>query len=169
MRTPQLEWVVGRRYSDFVWLRNTLRKLYPTQLVPPIPEKKASKRTQRHVEKRMRILEFFLNDIVNIPAFANNRFVEGFLRLKDPSKLSQLKEEGENIKPSGASVSHTETLSGEVSVNFSLENRAYLEEMRKVVPDMERLYKQITRQGKALQVIQTDEVNTLYEMGNLFA
>lgn len=34
---------------------------------------------------------------------------------------------------------------------------------------MERLYKQITRQGKSLQAIQTDEVNTLYEMGNLFA
>lgn len=41
--------------------------------------------------------------------------------------------------------------------------------MRRIVPELERLYKQITRQGKALQVIQTDEVNTLYEMGNLFA
>jgi len=30
------------------------------------------------------------------------------------------------------------------------------------MPEMERLYKQITRQGKALQAVQTDEVNTLY-------
>ena len=41
--------------------------------------------------------------------------------------------------------------------------------MRKYIPEIERLYKQITRQGKNLQCIQTDEVNTLYEMGNLFA
>jgi hypothetical protein len=34
--------------------------------------------------------------------------------------------------------------------------------MKKVVPEMERIYKQITRQGKALQAIQTDEVNALY-------
>ena len=41
--------------------------------------------------------------------------------------------------------------------------------MRKFIPDMERLYKSITRQGKTLQAIQTDEVNSLYELGNLFA
>lgn len=86
-------WTVGRRYSDFIWLRAFLRKVYPTQVVPPIPEKKAAKRTQRHVEKRMRILEYFLNDVANIPEFFNNRYVEGFLRITDPGKLSQLKDE----------------------------------------------------------------------------
>jgi hypothetical protein len=49
VRTLEMGWIVGRRYSDFVWLREFLRKIYPTQIVPPIPEKKASKRTQRHV------------------------------------------------------------------------------------------------------------------------
>ena len=76
-----MNWVVGRRYSDFVWLRNYLRARYPTQIVPPIPEKKAAKRTKRHVEKRMRILEYFLNDLVNITEFKNNKYVEGFLRI----------------------------------------------------------------------------------------
>ena len=65
--TPELQWLVGRRYSDFVWLRAYLRNKYPTQVVPPIPEKKAAKRTQRHVEKRMRILEYFLNDLMAVP------------------------------------------------------------------------------------------------------
>jgi len=49
VHTIEKGWKVGRRYSDFQWLRNFLRKFYPTQIVPPIPEKKASKRTQRHV------------------------------------------------------------------------------------------------------------------------
>jgi hypothetical protein len=56
VKTPVLKWQVGRRYSDFVWLRNYLTKMYPNQIVPPIPEKKAAKRTKRHVEKRMKIL-----------------------------------------------------------------------------------------------------------------
>lgn len=76
-----MNWVVGRRYSDFVWLRGYLGARYPTQIVPPIPEKKAAKRTKRHVEKRMRILEYFLNDLVAIAEFKNNKYVEGFLRI----------------------------------------------------------------------------------------
>lgn len=88
-----MNWLVGRRYSDFVWLRTYLRNKYPTQVVPPIPEKKAAKRTQRHVEKRMRILEYFLNDLMAVPEFRNNRYVEGFLRVTEPSKFVKLKEE----------------------------------------------------------------------------
>jgi hypothetical protein len=86
-------WNVGRRYSDFIWLRNTLRKFYPTQLIPPIPNKKASKRTARHIEKRMKILTYFLNDLVKLPEMFNSRYVEGFLSLKDNAKFESLKKE----------------------------------------------------------------------------
>ena len=37
VKTLETGWVVGRRYSDFVWLRAFLRKMYPTHIVPPIP------------------------------------------------------------------------------------------------------------------------------------
>ena len=33
-------WFVYRRYSDFEWLRLSLRKLYPSFFCPPIPKKK---------------------------------------------------------------------------------------------------------------------------------
>lgn len=56
VQTVELGWKVGRRYSDFVWLRTYLLKAYPSFIIPPVPEKKASKKTQRHLEKRMRIL-----------------------------------------------------------------------------------------------------------------
>ena len=62
-----------------------------------------------------------------------------------------------------------ETDSGEVEVLFNAETRAYLQEMKGFVPEIERLYKSLTRQGKALQNLQIQEVNTLYEMGNLCA
>jgi hypothetical protein len=135
---------VGRRYSDFVWLRAYLRNKYPTQVVPPIPEKKAAKRTQRHVEKRMRILEYFLNDLMTVPEFRNNRYVEGFLRVTEPSKFAKLKEESEKEGRQEA-VSQVETESGEVGVRFNAETRAYQQEMKGFVPEMERLYKSLTR------------------------
>ena len=65
--------------------------MYPNQITPPIPEKKASKKTKRHLEKRMRILEFFLNDIVNIPEFLNNKYVQGFLSISDGPRFQTIK------------------------------------------------------------------------------
>lgn len=67
VQTLELGWKVGRRYSDFMWLRAYLLKKYPSYIIPPVPEKKASKKTQRHIEKRMRILEYFLNDLISKP------------------------------------------------------------------------------------------------------
>lgn len=87
VQTFELGWKVGRRYSDFVWLRTYLLKAYPTYVLPPVPEKKASKRTQRHIEKRMKILEFFLNDLVSIREILNDKFVQGFLSMTDNVKF----------------------------------------------------------------------------------
>ena len=66
---------VERRYSDFQWLRNTLTKFYPSHIIPPIPDKKASKRTALHIQKRMRILTMFMNDILKMPIILNNHYV----------------------------------------------------------------------------------------------
>jgi hypothetical protein len=49
IKTYGFNWEVGRRYSDFIWLRNILRKFYPSQIVPPIPNKKAHKRSARQL------------------------------------------------------------------------------------------------------------------------
>ncbi|KAK3805596.1 MAG: hypothetical protein J3Q66DRAFT_319804 [Benniella sp.] len=62
---------VKRRYSEFESLRNVLCKIYPTLIIPPIPEKhslsnyaniqKKNKEDAIIVEKRIRLLEKFLN------------------------------------------------------------------------------------------------------------
>ena len=72
--------------------------MYPSQIVPPIPEKKAAKRTKRHVDKRMKILEYFLNDLINIPEFLNNKYVQGFLSISDAPKFNSLKSDGDKTK-----------------------------------------------------------------------
>jgi hypothetical protein len=37
VQTIELNWKVGRRYSDFVWLRSYLLSAYPSYILPPIP------------------------------------------------------------------------------------------------------------------------------------
>ena len=83
----------------------------------------------------MRILTYFLNDLMNIPEFMNNKIVEGFLKLKDNAKFSQMKEDGDKMKPTGT-VNHVETVTGQVIVNFNVDNKAYLEEMKKNIPEI---------------------------------
>ncbi len=87
VKTFGVDWCVGRRYSDFIWLRSTLKKMYPSLIIPPIPNKKASKRTARHIEKRMKILSYFINDLIKIPEIVNSRYLDGFLSFKEQNKF----------------------------------------------------------------------------------
>lgn len=46
----------------------------------------------------MKILEYFLNDLINIPEFLNNKYVQGFLSISDGPKFNSLKSDGDKIK-----------------------------------------------------------------------
>jgi hypothetical protein len=39
IRTKPFDYIVRRRFNDFMWLRNILVKEYPGFFVPPLPEK----------------------------------------------------------------------------------------------------------------------------------
>ncbi|KAG0005530.1 Sorting nexin, cytoplasm-to-vacuole targeting pathway/endosomal sorting, partial [Modicella reniformis] len=68
---PQQDNEVKRRYSEFASLRSVLCKMYPTLIIPPIPEKHSisnyaniqnkSKEEAVIVDKRKRLLQKFLN------------------------------------------------------------------------------------------------------------
>ena len=64
--TPKLNWFVNRRYSDFVWLREALSALFPTNFIPQLPKKKIGNRRfeEDFIEKRMKGLQFFLDEIL---------------------------------------------------------------------------------------------------------
>ena len=56
----------------------------------------------------MRILTYFLNDLIGIPEFRNNKMVEGFLKIRDGSTFVQMKADGDKMKPN-TTVDHVET------------------------------------------------------------
>ena len=85
------EGFVHRRYGDFIWLRKILLKFFPGEIIPPIPNKKASKRQPRQILKRMRILTMFLNDLVKNYKFLNNKYVYSFLIEKNRKKFDKVK------------------------------------------------------------------------------
>lgn len=81
--------VVKRRYSEFKSFRDCLNKLFPTIIIPPIPEKHSfmqlffnSLNTDNElhlIEFRSRFFHNFLNDVIKIPLFKTNSLVLKFL------------------------------------------------------------------------------------------
>ena len=68
IRTEPYTYLVRRRYSDFVWLRDTLAKRYIGLLIPSLPPKTYSNSkgddSSNHVKQRMRMLGLFLEKLV---------------------------------------------------------------------------------------------------------
>ena len=63
--TKEFNWVVKRRYSDFIWLKETLQAIFPTEILPILPEKQITNRFDKNfIEKRMKGLQKFLDEII---------------------------------------------------------------------------------------------------------
>ncbi|KAH7335345.1 hypothetical protein B0J17DRAFT_669755 [Rhizoctonia solani] len=78
-----------RRYSEFESLRNSLAKLYPTLIVPPIPSKQTigdyaikqskAKEDASLIARRRRMLQVFLNRIARHPILSYDHVFHRFL------------------------------------------------------------------------------------------
>ena len=76
----QSEFVVTRRYRDFLWLYNTLHANSPGVVVPPPPEKQAMGRFERDfVEGRRQALEKMLNKTAAHPTLQHDADLKLFL------------------------------------------------------------------------------------------
>jgi|NOAtaT_7_FD_contig_21_8792507_length_414_multi_3_in_0_out_0_1 hypothetical protein len=61
VKTAPYNWEVSRRFSDFEWLREILVKIFPSFIIPPIPEKSALVVVTAEIaEKRRQLFELFL-------------------------------------------------------------------------------------------------------------
>ncbi len=76
----QPEFVVSRRYRDFLWLYNTLHANNPGVVVPPPPEKQAMGRFESNfVEGRRAALEKMLNRTAAHPTLQHDSDLKMFL------------------------------------------------------------------------------------------
>ena len=100
--TPKMNWYVNRRYSDFVWLRDTLVSLFPTRMIPQLPKKKIGNRRFENdfIEKRIKGLQNFLDGILNddiiktaeclisFLSFTERNFFEQQMKIINPKNIN---------------------------------------------------------------------------------
>ncbi|XP_050435766.1 sorting nexin-30-like [Adelges cooleyi] len=78
------EYVIRRRYNDFVWLRQNVAAEYPERIVPPLPAKHSilgqlDRYSKEFVSCRMKLLERFLSRLVCHPVLSENCHLRVFL------------------------------------------------------------------------------------------
>ena len=102
IETELMKWCVQRRFSDFEWLSNTLIKLFPGYIIPPIPKKKMGKKRfeLEFIEKRMNFLQKFLDLIIENEEFKASDCLIDFLSISDRNKFEAKMKEFNSLNPS---------------------------------------------------------------------
>ena len=96
--TPHFNWIVNRRYSDFIWLRDCLKFLFPGDILPILPKKKIGNRRfeQDFINKRTEGLQKFINAIMKNENYKASEVLNIFLSCVDRTLFeTQMK----NIQP----------------------------------------------------------------------
>ncbi|CAO1637292.1 unnamed protein product [Jaminaea pallidilutea] len=146
-------WTTVRRYSDFVYLHETLLKRYPFRLVPPLPPKRLalpptvvslggpSAQDDAFVEQRRRGLQRFLHGVINHPTLSYDEVVKAFL--EDKGSFSDwrsahpnvdMTEEALRSQQSGSSSTPPSSSASAVIVPKDLD--AKLDAVNKLAPSM---------------------------------
>ncbi|XP_050532436.1 sorting nexin-30-like isoform X2 [Daktulosphaira vitifoliae] len=78
------EYVIRRRYNDFIWLRQNMTVEYQDRIIPPLPAKhtilgQLDRYSKEFVSCRMNLLERFLARLVCHPIFSEDRHLRVFL------------------------------------------------------------------------------------------
>ncbi|CAK9818141.1 Sorting nexin-30 [Anthophora quadrimaculata] len=93
------EYIVQRRYNDFIWLRQKLVDSYPTHIIPPMPGKhtllaQLDRYSKEFIIARMKLLHVFLNRIVDHPILSCDKNLHIFLTTKPADFLKYRKNRG---------------------------------------------------------------------------
>ena len=124
--TEPFNWKVTRRYSDFDKLRNILIKCFPGFNIPPLPNKKIGNRRfdTDFIEKRMKFLELFINNVCENESFKTNECLLAFLSYNDREKFEAKIKEYSSFNPSNY-IEDYKTLDGKIIISHDERNEKY--------------------------------------------
>lgn len=159
IETKPLGLQVRRRFSDFTWLHDILKSQYINCIIPPIVKKSYIRAmTDVQIQKRMRAMEKFLQEIIMHPLLRNSQIVYDFISIRD-DKDYNLKKQAYNKLSSPTKAEDVKTLCGKINISINKDKEILADKIKKISENNEDAMKKITKEYKLLtQLIQ--EVNT---------
>ena len=150
VETKPLGLQVRRRFSDFVWLHGILKTLYINCIIPPILKKNYITGIKDDViQKRMRTIEKFLQEIALHPLLRNCQIFYDFISIRDDKDFN-LKKQAYSKIVAPTKVEEFKTLNGEINISINTEKELLAEKIKKISENNEELMKKISKEYKSL-------------------
>ena len=153
--TSPFNYAVRRRYSDFNWLRETLINLFNTNIIPKIT-KKGKVTTDKHedsfIQKRMKILERFINFITKNELIKSSQILYDFLTIEKDEDFQNIKRVYDKLKFNNINeIKERKSIDGEFKIKINKEKEIYLENIKDNSIYNGNLFKKLNNNFKILK------------------
>ena len=158
------KFVVQRRYSDFIWMREVLTKNFPRIFVPPIPGKKIGGRRFENdfVLDRMKYLNIFLDKIINNETFKTSNELFSFLTVVDRGQFEDYKKLSEGDVYTPVNVEDVRTIDGKLKISLDLEREEkYFININKYLELQNKIYERLNDDLKSFHKCMKEAVENL--------
>ena len=149
--TFPLEFSVKRRYTDFVWLNQCLKKEFPSNIFPSIPKKRKlgqAKYSKQFIAKRARKFEKFLSYLLKDPLIKNSELLYDFLSIDSASHFSS-KKKYHNNKLKLYDVREAESINGEINISVTKEKEEYFKNISESTEKNIKIFKKLQTKYKS--------------------
>ena len=157
--TYPFNYIVERRYSDFIWLRDILSNLYNNILIPKMRFKgkvTKDKHDNNFIKKRMNYLERFINYIIKDDIIKSSQILYDFLTIKKYEDFIYKKKQYEKIKIFNfVDIKNRKNINGILDIKINKEKEIYLENIKDNTIYNGNLFKKLNNNFKSLN----DEFN----------
>ena len=163
--TKELNWIVRRRFSDFLWLRTVLTKCFPRIMVPPIPGKKIGSRRfeEDFIRKRMSFLQKFINAVLKCEELKASEALVAFLSFQDRNQFESKMKELSSFQPSPY-IEEVKTFSGKLEVEYSEMNEKHYLNISKYFMLQGQLYDRVNYNLKQFHNSMSDAITNIQEV-----
>ena len=157
-----------KRYSDFLWLRNTLATIYSQCVIPPMCKKNFGDRfSETLINKRMRSLEKFFKGLLVHPLIKNSQILYDFLALEKDTDFIKMKQKYEKLT-GPTQVKELKTLEGDIMISVTKEKEMYLQNIEDNCNINEELLQKVTKSYKSLILLMAQASEKMKEISNLW-
>ncbi|CAI2361988.1 unnamed protein product [Moneuplotes crassus] len=166
-------WCVRRKESDFIFLRDYLRKKYPQHFVPPLVLTN-DKSSESSLRKKEKYFSRFLINVLRNPDLRGSYFLQEFLNTENQEAFERLMEQRKKEKMPETLDKYT-TLHGKANIKSKTKTWQFCSQIPSFSKNYERLNHKIASTSKVLVdqfkalTVTMDELSSYFdELGDLY-
>ena len=164
--TNPLKKSVRRKHDDFIWLRERLSIIYNLNILPRLP-KKGKVNEDKHINKRLRNLEKFLNYLIKDPLIKSSNILCDFLTLEKDKDFEKRKKIYNKMK-TPIEFKDIKTIDGKIKISVNPNKEIFLDNIKANSAFNETCLKKFNQNFKELKEEMNTVIGRVSSFGPLF-